>query len=160
MPEIHVQKHQPSLFIYKTKSINHTSVIIYEAHFSKDQVSKEQLFGMVRKYGTPEREIKDLSSVGRGKLLSDEIDCNSRSHNLMLPSAEHVAKETPPEQPLAAHALEGSCMFSHEKFLMSHMQALCETSTEHLVAWKVYHHDFQSYICDMVRKVEFKHKNR
>ena len=65
---------------------------------------------------------------------SGDSDCRARSHSLIVPSAEHVAKETPPLQPLATHAREGSCMFSHERFWTSHMQALCETSTQHLVA--------------------------
>lgn len=65
---------------------------------------------------------------------SDESGCKARSHNLIVPSAEHVAKETPPEQPLATHARDGSCMFSQQRFLISHMHAECETSTQQRVA--------------------------
>ena len=38
------------------------------------------------------------------ELSSNESGFKERSHNLIVPSAEHVAKETPPEQPLATHA--------------------------------------------------------
>ena len=49
--------------------------------------------------------------LARVRSSKDETGSIARSHNLIVPSAEHVAKEAPPEQPLAIHARYGSCMF-------------------------------------------------
>lgn len=41
--------------------------------------------------------IKEKWSTASLEVVSSEIsDCEARSHNLIVPSAEHVAKETPP----------------------------------------------------------------
>lgn len=60
--------------------------------------------------------VERCSAASLGK-----SDCKARSHNLIVPSVEHVANEIPPEQPLAMHARDGSCMFSQHRFLISHM---------------------------------------
>lgn len=70
------------------------------------------------------------------KTSFDNSDCRARSHNLIVPSAEHVEKETPPVHPLATHETDGSCMFSQPRFLISHMHSEWDTSTQHLVALK------------------------
>lgn len=63
--------------------------------------------------------IKELLST----VSPDKSGCWTRSHSLIVPSAEHVAKETPPEHPLAAHIRDGSWIFSQQRFLISHIQA-------------------------------------
>jgi len=69
------------------------------------------------------------SSVFKSSASSEQSDCKAISHILIVPSVEQVAKEIPPKQPLAVHARDGSCMFSQHRFLISHMDDECETST-------------------------------
>lgn len=67
----------------------------------------------------------------------------ARSHNLMVPSSEHVVKETPSLHPLATHAAVGLCKFPQERFLISQIPAECDIIIEHLVGWnkeEKFHH--------------------